>query len=73
MLAFLLQTARSSHLPKSSAVEEEENTGHTSAIYFDILVYLQLQHLYASCFRTSSHLSFTFYLPLPLLNPRWLW
>ncbi|EXC48064.1 Endoplasmic reticulum metallopeptidase 1 [Morus notabilis] len=34
MLAFLLQTARSSHLPKSSAVEEEENTGHSSLAVF---------------------------------------
>lgn len=42
MLAFLLQTARSSHLPKSSAMEEEENSGQSSAVFFDILVYLQL-------------------------------
>lgn len=38
MLAFLLQVARSSDLPKSSAMEEEENTGRSSAIFFDILV-----------------------------------
>lgn len=37
MLAFLLQTARSSRLPKSSAMEEEENSGQSSAVFFDIL------------------------------------
>ena len=38
MLPFLLQIASSSGLPKSSAMEEEENTGQNSAIFFDILV-----------------------------------
>ncbi|PON50933.1 Peptidase M [Trema orientale] len=37
MLAFLLQIARSSDLPQSSAMEDEENTGQNSAIFFDIL------------------------------------
>lgn len=50
MLAFLVQTARSPHLPKASAMEEQENTGQNSAIYFDILVYSNF--LYASCLIT---------------------
>ncbi|PON50168.1 Peptidase M [Parasponia andersonii] len=37
MLAFLLQIARSSDLPKSSEMEDEENTGQNNAIFFDIL------------------------------------
>ncbi|XP_062092936.1 uncharacterized protein LOC133798581 [Humulus lupulus] len=37
MLAFLLQIARSSDFPKSSAMEAEENAGQNSAIFFDIL------------------------------------
>ncbi|KAM1672807.1 hypothetical protein FF2_040604 [Malus domestica] len=36
MLAFLLKIAASSHLPKASAVVEE-NKGETAVIYFDIL------------------------------------
>ncbi|PRQ58809.1 putative peptidase M28 [Rosa chinensis] len=37
MLAFLLRVAASSHLPKASTMEEEDKTGLSSAIYFDIL------------------------------------
>ncbi|XP_031251917.1 endoplasmic reticulum metallopeptidase 1 [Pistacia vera] len=37
MLAFLLQSASSSHLPGSNAVEEEGKTDHESAVFFDIL------------------------------------
>lgn len=40
MLAFLLQIAASSHLPKGNATEEEGSTGQNNAIYFDILVYI---------------------------------
>lgn len=40
MLAFLLQIAASSHLPKGNATEEEGNAGQNNAIYFDILVYI---------------------------------
>lgn len=38
MLAFLLQIAASSHLPKGSAIEEGGSSGENAAIYFDILV-----------------------------------
>jgi hypothetical protein len=38
MLAFLLRVAASSHLPKAKAMEEEDKTGLSAAIYFDILV-----------------------------------
>ncbi|KAL5733494.1 hypothetical protein ACOSQ2_033186 [Xanthoceras sorbifolium] len=37
MLAFLLQTAASSHLPKGNAVEEEGKTDYETVIFFDIL------------------------------------
>ncbi|KAJ0101708.1 hypothetical protein Patl1_06096 [Pistacia atlantica] len=37
MLAFLLQSASSSHLPGSNAVEEEGKTDHESVVFFDIL------------------------------------
>lgn len=43
VLAFLLQAASSSQLPKDKAMEEEENTGHESAIFFDILVLFDYQ------------------------------
>lgn len=45
MLAFLLQIAASSHLPKGNATEEEESADQNNAIYFDIMViYSQLQN-----------------------------
>ncbi|KAH7520932.1 hypothetical protein FEM48_Zijuj08G0198200 [Ziziphus jujuba var. spinosa] len=37
MLAFLLQIAASSHLPKGNATEEEESADQNNAIYFDIM------------------------------------
>lgn len=40
MLAFLLQIAGSSHLPKGNATEAEGSAGQNNAIYFDILVYI---------------------------------
>ncbi|OVA10130.1 Peptidase M28 [Macleaya cordata] len=37
MLAFLLQTATSSHLPKGKSVETDKDAGEEQAIFFDIL------------------------------------
>ncbi|KAF2318521.1 hypothetical protein GH714_008562 [Hevea brasiliensis] len=37
MLAFLLQIAPTSHLPKGKAMREEEKSGHDNAVFFDIL------------------------------------
>lgn len=38
MLAFLLQAASSTSLPKGNAMEKEGKTVHETAVYFDILV-----------------------------------
>lgn len=38
MLAFLLKIASSSDLPEGKAVEKEEKSRHSNAIFFDILV-----------------------------------
>lgn len=53
MLAFLLRVAASSHLPKAKAMEEEDKTGLSAAIYFDILVHCNYRNfIMFSCLDT---------------------
>ena len=46
MLAFLLRVAASSYLPKANVMQEEDKTGLSAAVYFDILVHFDSQKLY---------------------------
>lgn len=72
MLAFLLKIAASSHLPKASAVVEE-NKGETAVIYFDILVYYNCRNfiLFHALILDTPPFGFLRYIFFFVSFPRW--
>lgn len=67
MLAFLLRVASSSDLPKDKTLQGEEKSNPDSAVYFDILVILELTILLLLFIKICTYIAFA--LPCPNVFP----